>query len=507
MRTLNDELTESNDELKTALYSEPEKIVSEELNDNSGEKGFLSASNKSGDFEEDPILKYYREIGVNSYLTREKELESFEILQKARDEATKAVIASPFSISEIIRLGTELKGRNIKVKEVLGVNPFDEMYLMGAEKKREQIISVIDRVIDKEKQINSYLKLLKRCSREGRKFEKIKNDTRKCHGEIISLIKNIPFNLDQIEALGQRTIEIANGVLNSKKEGKRAKRKDLTADKRLAGNRDEWGKWEPVVSAEELKKLANSIREGQLIYKQTKDKLIKANLRFVVSVSKKFENRGLQLLDLVQEGNIGLMTAIDKFDYKRGIKFCSYAHWWIQQMIMKALMGQAKTIRIPVHIVEKIRKLKWAFRTLSQEFKRKPTIREMAEKVKVPEDFARMVLNIQKEPISLDKTNEEEENESTLMGFVEDTDSPSPENDLSDKELQKQLREVLKSLSPREARIVRMRFGIDFNVNHTLEEIGEDFSLSRERVRQIEEEAINKLRRIMGIRKLKSFLN
>lgn len=508
MRTLNDESMELNDKIQTDIYSEPEKFVLEELNDkNNGGNSLISNSGEASNFEEDPVLTYYKEIGLNSYLTREQELESFEILQNSRDQATKAVMASPFSISEIIRLGIELRGRKIKVKEVLGVNPFDEMYLMGVEKKREQILSVVDKVMDKEKQINSYLKLLVRYSREGRRFEEIKNDIRKCHGEIISLIKKLPFNLDQVEAIGQKTIEIANEVLKSKKGRRRGKGKDLIADEMLARSREEWEKWEPAISPDELRKLSNTIREGLLIYKQTKDKLIKANLRFVVSIAKKFENRGLQLLDLVQEGNVGLMTAIDKFDYKRGIKFCSYAHWWIQQTIMKALMGQAKTIRIPVHIVEKIRKLKWAFRTLSQELKRKPTMREMAERVKLPEDFVRKVLNIQKEPISLDKTTEEEENESTLMDFVEDIDSPSPENDMSDKELQKQLREVLKSLSPREERILRMRFGIDFNVNHTLEDIGEDFSLSRERVRQIEEEAINKLRRIRGIKKLKSFLN
>ena len=307
--------------------------------------------------------------------------------------------------------------------------------------------------------------------------------------------------------LGQKTIEIANEVIKHKKSKKHSSRGDSLSDQRQIQNREGWEKWDGVLSIDQLQEMSRTIREGQLIYKQTKDKLIKSNLRFVVSIAKKFENRGLQLLDLVQEGNIGLMTAIDKFDYKRGIKFCSYAHWWIQQTIMKALMGQAKTIRIPVHIVEKIRKLKWAFRTLAQELKRKPTMREMAQKVRLPEDFVRRILNVQKEPISLDKTTEDEDNESTLMDFVEDIDSPSPEKEMTNKELQKRLKEVLKSLSPREERILRMRFGIDFNVNHTLEEIGEDFALSRERIRQIEEEAINKLRKSKGIKKLKTFLN
>jgi len=488
-------------------YSEEEGGILEELDDNNGNGEIPSSIEEAVESQENPVGKYYKEISSNSYLTREEELESFEILQRSREEISKAVISSPFSISEIIELGKKLKNRKIKIKEVLGVNPLDELYLMGVEKKREQILSIIEKIIVKDKELNFYLKALKRCKRESKRFEEITNDIRKCHGQITSLIGKIPFNQTQIEMLGQKTIEIANEVIKHKKNRKYSSREDPLPDKRQIRNREEWEKWNGVLSIDQLQEMSRTIREGQLIYKQTKDKLIKSNLRFVVSIAKKFENRGLQLLDLVQEGNIGLMTAIDKFDYKRGIKFCSYAHWWIQQTIMKALMGQAKTIRIPVHIVEKIRKLKWAFRTLAQELKRKPTMREMAQKVRLPEDFVRRILNVQKEPISLDKTTEDEDNESTLMDFVEAIDSPSPEKEITNKELQKGLREVLKSLSPREERILRMRFGIDFNVNHTLEEIGEDFALSRERIRQIEEEAINKLRKSKGIKKLKTFLN
>ena len=237
MRTFNEESMELNEKIQDDNGSELEKIVLEEINDN--DKGVIyntDNADETGSFEEDPIMKYYREIGQNSYLTREQELENFEMLENSRDKAIKAVIASPFSISEIIRLGIELRERKIKVKEVLGVNPFDEMYLMGVEKKREQIISVVDKVIDKEKQINSYLKLLKRCRREGRKFREIGNDIRKCHGEIMSLIKKLPFNLDQIEAIGQKTIEIANEVLESNKGRRRKRRSNLLSDEVLKRN-------------------------------------------------------------------------------------------------------------------------------------------------------------------------------------------------------------------------------------------------------------------------------
>jgi len=509
MRVYDEEIVNLSEKTPVDLNeNEQEKVGFEGFDDSNGNrKEFFSEEEEETIIEtgEDPMGKYCKEIRGNSYLTREEELESFKTLEKARDETLKAVITSPYSIGEIIELGRKLRDCGIKVKEVLGVNSVDELYLMGVEKKKEQVLSIIDKIAEKNKELTSCLKALARYKEEGRRFEGIKNDLRKCHGQIISLIGKIPFNQDQVEKLGQKVIQLASEALKRKKKKRsHTKGKDSSKEQKPLEYNERWDK---ILSADQLEEMIRTIREGQDTYKKTKLKLVKVNLRFVISIAKKFENRGLDLLDLIQEGNIGLMTAIDKFDHKRGIKFCSYGHWWIQQTIMKALMGQSKTIRIPVHIVDKIRKLRAAFKSLSQELKRKPTIREMAQRVMVPEDFVRRVLKIQKEPISLDKVMEDEDNESSLMDFIEDIDSPSPEKEMSDKELQKRLREVLKGLSPREERILRMRFGIDFNVNHTLEEIGEDFALSRERIRQIEEEAISKLRRNSNIKKLKTFLN
>jgi len=509
MRVYDEEIVDLNEKKRDDVNEDEQlKIGIEGFNLGDGErKEFFPQEEEETIVEtgEDPMGKYYKEIRGNSYLNREEELESFKTLEKAKDETVKAVITSPYSIGEIIELGRKLRNREIKVKEVLGVNSVDELYLMGVEKKSEKILSIIDKIGEKNKELTSSFKALAKYKEEGRRFESIKNDLNKCHGQIISLIERIPFNQDQVEKLGLKVIQSASEALKRKKKKEsRGKAVDsLKEQKSLEYNQ----RWDKVLTADKLEDTIRTIREGQDTYKKTKLKLVKANLRFVISIAKKFENRGLDLLDLIQEGNIGLMTAIDKFDYKRGIKFCSYGHWWIQQTIMKALMGQSKTIRIPVHIVEKIRKLRGAFKSLSQELKRKPTIREMAEMVMVSEDFARRVLKIQKEPISLDKVMEDEDNESSLMDFVEDIDSPSPEKEVSDNELQKKLREVLKGLSPREEKILRMRYGIDFNASNTLEEIGEDFALSRERIRQIEEEAISKLRKNGNIKKLKTFLN
>ena len=472
--------------------------------DGNGNGKRSSSPEKVTGTEQNPIRKYYREISVNAYLSRENEFESFKTLTEAKAKTLEAVITSPFTIGELIELGRKLKMHEIKIKEVLGTDPLDEMNLMGTEKKRELVLSTIEKIEKKDKELTSYLKALKKCKEGGRKSEEIKRTLKKCHEGVVKLVGKIPFNQNQLDKLGQKVTEIAAIVLSQKEKKMHPRKKAFLHDQSFIGDNE---KWIEFLSTDNIQEMIKNIREGRANYKKTKLKLVKANLRFVISVARRFENRGLELLDLIQEGNIGLMAAIDKFDHKREIKFCSYGHWWIQQTIMKALLEKAKTIRIPVHIVEDIKKMKIASKTLSQGLKRKPTVREIAEKVMVSEDFVRRMLKIQKEPISLDKVLENNDNESALIDYIEDVDSPSPDNELCNKEVQKMLREILKCLSPREEKILRMRYGIDFNMNHTLGEIGEDFALSRERIRQIEEKAIAKLRKKEEIKKLKSLLN
>jgi RNA polymerase primary sigma factor len=262
---------------------------------------------------------------------------------------------------------------------------------------------------------------------------------------------------------------------------------------------------EVKLSAEELKVLYDRIRRGERKAETAKAELIEANLRLVVSIAKKYTNRGLQFLDLIQEGNIGLMKAVDKFEYKRGYKFSTYGTWWIRQAITRAIADQARTIRIPVHMIETTNKLVRTSRYLVQELGREPTPEEIAEKMELPLDQVRKVLKIAKEPLSLE-TPIGEEGDSHLGDFIEDKNAVSPSDAAINANLAEQTRKVLKTLTPREEKVLRMRFGIGEKSDHTLEEVGQDFEVTRERIRQIEAKALRKLQHPSRSKELKSFM-
>ena len=262
---------------------------------------------------------------------------------------------------------------------------------------------------------------------------------------------------------------------------------------------------ESGMPTEELKALSAEIVIGERNAEKAKSELVEANLRLVVSIAKKYTNRGLQFLDLIQEGNIGLMKAVDKFEYKRGYKFSTYATWWIRQAITRAIADQARTIRIPVHMIETINKLIRTSRYLVQEIGREPTPEEIAEKMDLPLDKVRKVLKIAKEPISLETPIGEEE-DSHLGDFIEDKGAVSPSDAVINLSLQEQTRKVLSTLTPREEKVLRMRFGIGEKSDHTLEEVGQDFEVTRERIRQIEAKALRKLRHPSRSKRLRAFV-
>jgi RNA polymerase primary sigma factor len=497
---------------------------------------------------DDPVRLYLKEMGSVALLSREGEIEIAKRIEEGKKDIASVIYGMPMTIEFVLALYDQLKNGTIDVREIVPIveteEEFEEEQIQrDYEELRVKTLEGLSSVRKISTSLKGLYEVARHANSDPAKQKKIKKQIDTIRDQVVEKMESVNLHGVLKDRMVQRVRELAIQIRTAEREiiscqrrlgisgeaGAEAlkrlcrERKDFLAVKRKTSCSEEalneikkvyqaakgrirtLETEEALVSAEEIKDAVKHLDVAEDKVKRGKAELVEANLRLVVSIAKKYTNRGLQFLDLIQEGNIGLMKAVDKFEYKRGYKFSTYATWWIRQAITRAIADQARTIRIPVHMIETINKLIRTSRHLVQKLGREPTPEEIAERMDLPLDKVRKILKIAREPISLETPIGEEE-DSHLGDFIEDKKAVSPLEAAIRYDLQRQINSALETLTPREEKVLRKRFGIGEATDHTLEEVGQDFEVTRERIRQIEAKALRKLRHPSRSKKLRSFV-